>query len=89
MDQGTVDVLGTVETIRSQRAHSKLLSCYITRLIQPDFMFLFPFLGIQVPEQYVFCHAAVLEFSRAQNLITDEQLEGVPDLLQEGDSDSE
>ena len=65
-DQNIIDVQGTVERIRSQRAHS-----------------------IQVPEQYLFCHAAMIEYAKAKQLLTDPQLEGVPDLLQEGDSDSE
>lgn len=38
--EGTVDVRGTVERIRSQRAHS-----------------------IQMPDQYVFCHHAVIEYA--------------------------
>lgn len=45
--------------------------------------------SIQVPEQYLFCHAAVIEYARGKNLITDVDVEGVPDLLLEGDSDSE
>ena len=65
-DQSIIDVLGTVEKIRSQRAYS-----------------------IQVPEQYLFCHAAMIEYARTKQLLADQQLDGVPDLLQEGDSDSE
>jgi len=45
--------------------------------------------SIQVPEQYLFCHAAVLEYANTKNLITAAQLDGVPDLLLQGDSDSE
>ncbi|CAG7835280.1 unnamed protein product [Allacma fusca] len=59
-DQGTVDVQGTVERIRSQRAYS-----------------------IQVPEQYLFCHAAMIEYAKSKDLLTDDQLDGVPDLLAE------
>lgn len=66
VDQKTVDVMGTVERIRSQRAYS-----------------------IQVPEQYLFCHAAVIEYALSNGLLTEDQLEGMPDLLAEGDSDSE
>ena len=65
-DQGTIDVQGTVERIRSQRAYS-----------------------IQVPEQYLFCHAAMIEYARTKKLLSDEQCEDLPDLLAEGDSDSE
>ncbi|ODN03540.1 Tyrosine-protein phosphatase non-receptor type 9 [Orchesella cincta] len=59
-DQGTVDVMGTVERIRSQRAYS-----------------------IQVQEQYLFCHAAVIEYAKSKNLLSESQLEGIPDLLAE------
>lgn len=38
--EGVLDVRGTVERIRSQRAHS-----------------------IQMPDQYVFCHLALLEYA--------------------------
>jgi tyrosine-protein phosphatase non-receptor type 9 len=41
-----VDVRGTVEKIRSQRAYS-----------------------IQMPDQYVFCHLALLEHAISKNLI--------------------
>lgn len=61
-----MDVMGTVERIRSQRAYS-----------------------IQVPEQYLFCHAAVIEYAKTKNLLSESQLDGLPDLLAEGDSDSE
>lgn len=41
-DVGTVDIRGTVEKIRSQRAYS-----------------------IQMPDQYVFCHLALIEYALA------------------------
>jgi len=65
-DQGTIDVMGTVERIRSQRAYS-----------------------IQVPEQYLFCHAAMVEYALTHNLLTEKDVDGLPDLLAEGESDSE
>jgi tyrosine-protein phosphatase non-receptor type 9 len=66
-DQSIIDVQGTVERIRSQRAYS-----------------------IQVPEQYLFCHAAMIEYAKSKGLLTEVQLVGVVDLLQdEGESDSE
>lgn len=43
---GTVDVRGTVERIRTQRAYS-----------------------IQMPEQYIFCHLALIEYALSQKLI--------------------
>lgn len=45
-EEGTVDVQGTVERIRAQRAHS-----------------------IQMPDQYVFCHLALIEHALSQGLI--------------------
>lgn len=45
-DVGTIDVQGTVEKIRSQRAHS-----------------------IQMPDQYLFCHTAILECAVAAGLL--------------------
>jgi len=45
-DVGTIDVQGTVEKIRSQRAHS-----------------------IQMPDQYLFCHTAILECAAAAGLL--------------------
>jgi len=65
-DQSTIDVMATVERIRSQRAYS-----------------------IQVPEQYLFCHAAMIEYAHSKGHLTDEQIVDLPDLLAEGDSDSE
>lgn len=47
-EAGSVDVRGTVEKIRSQRAYS-----------------------IQMPDQYVFCHLALLEHAISKNLIND------------------
>jgi tyrosine-protein phosphatase non-receptor type 9 len=65
-DQGTIDVMGTVERIRSQRAYS-----------------------IQVPEQYLFCHAAMVEYALTHSLLSETDVDGLPDLLAEGESDSE
>ncbi|XP_032780937.2 tyrosine-protein phosphatase non-receptor type 9 isoform X2 [Daphnia magna] len=50
-DVGTIDVLGTVEKIRSQRAHS-----------------------IQMPDQYLFCHTAILECAVAAGLLQGDEL---------------
>lgn len=52
-DVGTVDVRGTVERIRSQRAYS-----------------------IQMPDQYVFCHLALIEYAIAKGLIPEVDLAG-------------
>lgn len=51
-DGGTVDVRGTVERIRAQRAYS-----------------------IQMPDQYIFCHLALIEYALSRGLI-----ESKPDL---------
>ncbi|XP_022257184.1 tyrosine-protein phosphatase non-receptor type 9-like isoform X2 [Limulus polyphemus] len=59
---GQIDVQGTVEKIRSQRAYS-----------------------IQTPDQYVFCHLALLEFALSRNLLKDVDLTG----FDEADSESE
>lgn len=59
---GTIDVRGTVEKIRSQRAHS-----------------------IQMPDQYVFCHLALLEYALSRGLLQDIDLSGFDD----SDSESE
>uniref|UniRef100_A0A2R5L652 Putative tyrosine-protein phosphatase non-receptor type 9-like isoform x1 n=2 Tax=Ornithodoros turicata TaxID=34597 RepID=A0A2R5L652_9ACAR len=53
---GRVDVHGTVERIRAQRAFS-----------------------IQMPDQYVFCHLALLEFALLHGLLKDVDLEGFED----------
>lgn len=45
-ETGTVDVRGTVERIRSQRAFS-----------------------IQMPDQYVFCHLALIEYAISKGMI--------------------
>lgn len=45
-DVGTVDVRGTVERIRTQRAYS-----------------------IQMPDQYIFCHLALIEYALSKKLI--------------------
>lgn len=52
-DVGTVDIRGTVERIRSQRAYS-----------------------IQMAEQYLFCHLALIEFALSQGMITEVDLTG-------------
>lgn len=52
-DVGTVDVRGTVERIRSQRAYS-----------------------IQMPDQYVFCHLALIEYAFGKKLIPQVDLSG-------------
>jgi tyrosine-protein phosphatase non-receptor type 9 len=62
-DVGTVDVRGTVERIRSQRAYS-----------------------IQVPDQYVFCHLALIEYALGKQLIPHVDLTGF-DNLDEDESD--
>lgn len=46
-ETSTVDIKGTVERIRSQRAYS-----------------------IQTPEQYVFCHLALIEYALARSFLT-------------------
>lgn len=63
-DIGTVDIRGTVEKIRAQRAYS-----------------------IQMPDQYVFCHMALIEYALANKLLNPEDinLEGFDD----DNSDSE
>lgn len=62
-DVGTVDVRGTVERIRSQRAFS-----------------------IQMPDQYVFCHLALIEYALLKGLVSNVDLAGL-DKLKEEDSD--
>ncbi|KAK3930625.1 Tyrosine-protein phosphatase non-receptor type 9 [Frankliniella fusca] len=62
-DVGTVDVRGTVERIRSQRAFS-----------------------IQMPDQYVFCHLALIEYASLKGLLTNVDLDGL-EKLKEDDSD--
>ncbi|XP_050667267.1 tyrosine-protein phosphatase non-receptor type 9-like [Leptidea sinapis] len=54
--EGVADVRGTVEHIRSQRAHS-----------------------IQMPEQYVFCHLALLEYAVMQGYLENVDLSGFED----------
>ncbi|XP_035447346.2 tyrosine-protein phosphatase non-receptor type 9 isoform X1 [Spodoptera frugiperda] len=51
--EGVLDVRGTVERIRSQRAHS-----------------------IQMPDQYVFCHLALLEYAVMQGYLDSADLTG-------------
>ncbi|KAK7869974.1 hypothetical protein R5R35_013742 [Gryllus longicercus] len=57
-DVRTVDVRGTVERIRSQRAYS-----------------------IQMPDQYVFCHLALIEYAVAKELISAVDLSGFEDTV--------
>ncbi|CAG2055359.1 unnamed protein product [Timema podura] len=57
-DVGTVDVRGTVERIRSQRAYS-----------------------IQMPDQYVFCHLALIEYALSKGLIPEVDLAGFDNTL--------
>ncbi|XP_076053155.1 protein tyrosine phosphatase Meg2 isoform X3 [Oratosquilla oratoria] len=61
-DVGSIDVKGTVEKIRSQRAFS-----------------------IQMPDQYVFCHLALLEYALTTNKLAEVDLTG----FEEDGSDSE
>lgn len=51
-DTGLINIRGTVEKIRSQRAYS-----------------------IQMPDQYVFCHLALIEYAYQKRLI-----QSLPDL---------
>ncbi|CAB0005075.1 unnamed protein product [Nesidiocoris tenuis] len=60
-ETGTVDVRGTVEKIRGQRAFS-----------------------IQMPDQYIFCHLALVEYAVAKGMMPPTDLS---DLLQDYDSD--
>lgn len=62
-DVGTVDVRGTVERIRSQRAFS-----------------------IQMPDQYVFCHLALIEYALLKGLVSNVNVDGV-EWIREVDSD--
>lgn len=52
-DIGTVDIKGTVEKIRSQRAYS-----------------------IQMPDQYIFCHLALIEYAVSRGMLTSPDLTG-------------
>ncbi|XP_032582024.1 tyrosine-protein phosphatase non-receptor type 9 [Drosophila sechellia] len=52
-DVGTVDIRGTVEKIRSQRAHC-----------------------LQMPEQYVFCHLALIEYAYSRGMLKPTDLVG-------------
>ncbi|CAG4943458.1 unnamed protein product [Parnassius apollo] len=61
--EGTVDVRGTVQRVRAQRAHS-----------------------IQMPEQYVFCHLALLEYAVMQGYLESAELNGFDD---DNDDESE
>jgi len=55
-DTGLIDVRGTVEKIRSQRAYS-----------------------IQMPDQYIFCHLALIEYALAQGYLQSADLAGFSD----------
>ncbi|XP_059060414.1 tyrosine-protein phosphatase non-receptor type 9-like [Achroia grisella] len=61
--EGAVDVRGTVERVRAQRAHS-----------------------IQMPDQYVFCHLAILEYAVMQGYLESADLSGFDE---ENDDESE
>ncbi|XP_025405414.1 tyrosine-protein phosphatase non-receptor type 9 isoform X2 [Sipha flava] len=61
-ETSTVDIKGTVERIRSQRAYS-----------------------IQTPEQYVFCHLALIEYALANGFLS--SLPDLSDLKPQEDSD--
>lgn len=61
-DMGTVDIRGTVERIRSQRAYS-----------------------IQMPDQYVFCHLALIEYALSQGMLTEVDLTGFDNRGEESD----
>lgn len=52
-ETGTIEVKGTVEKIRSQRAYS-----------------------IQMPDQYVFCHLALLEYALHNGKLVEVDLTG-------------
>lgn len=55
-DVGNVDIRGTVQKIRSQRAYS-----------------------IQVSDQYVFCHLALIEYALSQGMLSEVNLTGFED----------
>lgn len=59
---GTIDIRGTVEKIRSQRAFS-----------------------IQMPDQYIFCHLALIEYAISKGMIEDVDLSG----FKENEDDSQ
>lgn len=61
-DVGTVDIKGTVEKIRSQRAYS-----------------------IQMPDQYVFCHLALIEYAVSRGMLKSADLTGFDDHDEESD----
>lgn len=62
-DTGLIDVKGTVEIIRSQRAYS-----------------------IQMPDQYIFCHLALIEYALDQGYLQSADLAGFND-IKDDDSD--
>ncbi|XP_077285063.1 protein tyrosine phosphatase Meg2 isoform X2 [Arctopsyche grandis] len=62
-DTGLIDVKGTVEKIRSQRAYS-----------------------IQMPDQYIFCHLALIEYALDQGYLQSADLAGFND-SKDDDSD--
>lgn len=55
-DDGTADIRGTVELIRSQRAYS-----------------------IQMPDQYIFCHLALIEYAVSRGMLKSADLSGFDD----------
>ncbi|KAF0312508.1 Tyrosine-protein phosphatase non-receptor type 9 [Amphibalanus amphitrite] len=65
-DVGTVDVQGTVEKVRSQRAHS-----------------------IQMPDQYVFCHTALVDYAVSRGYLSAEQANSVELLSERAPPDSD
>lgn len=62
-DTGTVDIRGTVEKIRSQRAYS-----------------------IQMPDQYFFCHVALVEYACSKGLLSVQNISVLSPSIEE-DSD--
>uniref|UniRef100_A0A1B6D8V8 Tyrosine-protein phosphatase domain-containing protein n=2 Tax=Clastoptera arizonana TaxID=38151 RepID=A0A1B6D8V8_9HEMI len=63
-ESGSVDVRGTVERIRSQRAFS-----------------------IQMPDQYIFCHLALIEYALSKSLIPEPDLAGFENTPNSDDSE--
>lgn len=61
-DVGTVDIRGTVEKIRSQRAYS-----------------------IQMPDQYIFCHSALIEYALLKGYLNEADLVGLDRVEEDSD----
>lgn len=59
---GTVDIRGTVEKIRSQRAYS-----------------------IQMPDQYIFCHSALIEYALLKGYLNEADLVGLDRVEEDSD----